>query len=203
VSPSVGTATASVGHCCLASERTECTRRVGRLNVANLEEASNREVDEFRARFEAGESDAIVEYFSRVLDASVYPEGFPQKHRVAFVPESRQLVVKYELPPVSIVPTVRLYRYVRSRDAIEDSARPQAQLRTLYAQAVAQGTLRTIHELFEADRGNHIETIVLNGYVDTIDPATGKAARPHLVTVRASKEASNSSTSRMSIRSHA
>lgn len=152
-------------------------------------EAQNREVDEFRARFESGEPEAIVEYFSLVLDASEYPEGFPKTHRAAFVPESRQLVVEYELPPVSIVPPTRLYKYVKSRDAIDESARPQAQLRALYAHVVAQTALRTLHELFEADRGSRLETVVLNCFVATIDPATGQASAPHLITVRASKEA--------------
>jgi restriction system protein len=170
----------------LGEARSQHERESARV-VARVDER-NREIGEFRRRFEAGEPDAIAEYFSLVLDASRYPDGFPQTHRLASVPESRQLVVEYELPPVSIAPTVKLYRYVRSRDAIEESARPQAQVRALYAQAVAQTAVRTLHELFEADRGNRIETIVFNGYVDTIDAATGKPARPHLVTVRTSKE---------------
>jgi restriction system protein len=153
-------------------------------------EAANREVDEFRTKFETGDAEAIVDYFSLVLDAIRFPEGFERKHRIAFIPESRQLVMEYELPPLSIVPPVRLYRFVRSRDVVEENARPQAQLRSLYAQVVAQTAVRAIHEVFEADRGDHLETIVLNGYVDTIDSATGKSAKPHLVTVRASKEAS-------------
>ena len=42
--------------------------------------------------------------------------------------------------------------------------------------------------MFEADRTNAIETVVLNCYVDTVSAATGQPARPHLVTVRASKD---------------
>jgi restriction system protein len=150
--------------------------------------ASNAEIDEFRVRFEAGDPEAVVEYFSLVLDASEYPDGLPKNHRIALVPESRQLVVEYQLPPLSIVPATRLYRYVRARDAVEESARPQAQIRALYAQVVAQTALRTMHELFEADRSSGIETIVLNCYVDTVDAATGQPSKPHLVTVRASKD---------------
>jgi len=54
---------------------------------------------------------------------------------------------------------------------------------------VAQTTLRTIHELFEADRHDRLETVVFNGMVNTIDLATGQPVKPHLVTVRASKDA--------------
>lgn len=105
------------------------------------------------------------------------------------MPESRQLVVEYELPPISIVPAVKSYRYVKARDAIDDSPRPAAQIKRLYSLAVAQTALRSLHELFQADRREQIETIVFNGYVDTIDPATGKPVKPHLVTVRVSRDA--------------
>jgi restriction system protein len=171
----------------LARAREEHEQEIARMR--ERAEAHNREIDEFQTRFGAGDPEAVIEYFSLVLDASEYPDGFPKQHRTALVPESRQLVVEYQLPEVSIVPNARLYRYVRARDAIEESARPQAQIRAMYAQIVAQTALRTLHELFEADRGNRLETIVLNCYVDTVDAATGQPAKPHLVTVRASKDA--------------
>lgn len=77
---------------------------------------------------------------------------------------------------------------MKAHDAIEETARAQVQTRALYGQVVAQTALRTLHELFQADRGDHVETIVLNCYVETTDRATGRPARPHLVTVRTSKE---------------
>jgi restriction system protein len=151
--------------------------------------AQNSEVDEFRGQFDQGDPAAIVEYFSLVLDRSSYPEGFPQQHKMAFVPESKQLVVEYELPTVEAsVPTVKQYKYVRVRDAIEQTARPAAQVKALYASLVAQIAIRTLHELFEADRNMKLETIVFNAFVNTVDPATGKPVSPHLVTVRTSRE---------------
>ena len=152
------------------------------------EEKEDADLDQLRERFEGGDPEAIGLYFSLVLESSPYPDGFPMNHRVAFVPESRQLVVEYELPSVTIVPSTKAYRYVKARDAIEETARAQAQTRALYGQVVALTALRTLHELFHADRGDHLETIVLNCYVDTTDPATGRPTRPHLVTVRTSKE---------------
>ncbi len=151
-------------------------------------ESQNREVDDFRARLEASQPEAIVEYFSLVLERSSYPDGFPKKFKMAFVPESKQLVVEYELPSIAIVPVQKAFKYVRARDAIDETPRPAAQIKRLYSQIVAQTALRSLHELFEADRDAKIETIVFNGYVDTIDPATGRPISPHLVTVRVSRE---------------
>lgn len=78
--------------------------------------------------------------------------------------------------------------YVRTRDAIDHSERPMSQRRSIYAAVVARVALRTLHELFEADRAETIDTVVFNGFVITIAPATGKPITPHLVTVRASRE---------------
>lgn len=148
----------------------------------------NAEVDAFRQEFEAGEPNAVVSYFDLVLQASSYPDGFPQSFRLAYVPESRQLVVEHELPPVTVVPAVKSYKYTKSTDAINETARPASAVKTIYASVLAQVTLRTIHELFEADRGRHVDTIVFNGVVDTIDVATGQRVRPCLVSVRTTRD---------------
>ncbi|MFL5799237.1 MAG: restriction endonuclease [Actinomycetota bacterium] len=147
------------------------------------------EVDLFANDFEAGKPDAVCAYFSLVLQSSAYPEGFPQAFKMAFVPESKQLVVEYQLPGLELVPEAKSYKYVRSADRIDLQARPATQRKALYSSVVAQVTLRTLHEVFEADRTRQVETVVLNGFVDTIDPATGKSVQPHLVTVRATRDA--------------
>jgi restriction system protein len=54
-----------------------------------------------------------------VLEASAYPDGFPRKFKFAYVPESRQAVVEYELPTVDdVVPTVKTFRYAKTSDTI-------------------------------------------------------------------------------------
>lgn len=168
----------------LNAEVVVTTLALENLLAESLEREPSVEFD-----FTNDDPETIASYFSLVLETSPYPQGFPKSHRVAFVPESRQLVVEYDLPKLTIVPTAKAYRYVKSRDAIEETARPATQARTLYAQVVAQTALRTLHELFRADREARVETIVLNCFVDTIDPATGQPARPCLITVRTSREA--------------
>lgn len=149
----------------------------------------NEELDSFRAELESGEPNAVASYFMLVLEASVYPERFPQRFRLAFVPESKQLVVEYELPNIDVVPEVKQYKYVKARDEITATPRPTSNIKSLYSSLLSQLTLRTLHELFEADRHEHVETVVFNGLVDTVDPATGRPVRPCLVTVRASRDA--------------
>ncbi|GAB2964100.1 restriction endonuclease [Micromonospora polyrhachis] len=150
--------------------------------------AHNAEVDRFAIAVAKGEPNAVVDYLGMVLGNSVYPDDFPQHYRLAYVPESRQLVVEYHLPTLEVVPAVREYRYVKARDEVTTSARPMKEIKDRYANLIAQVTLRTVHELFEADRSSLVETIVFNGIVDTTDPRTGAAVQPCLVSLRSTRE---------------
>jgi restriction system protein len=131
-----------------------------------------------------------VEWFTdRVLDASPYPKVFPREHRVAYRPENRDLVVEFELPPPRIVPSVRAFRYVPLRDAIEPQPRQQSEIKHRYKRLLASVCLRTLHEIFSATPPDVVEAVIFNGRVATIDPATGKPVRPYLVSVSASRAA--------------
>ena len=123
------------------------------------------EVDRFETEYRAGKPEAISDYFTMVLERSSYPDGFPQEFRIAFIPESKQIVVDYELPTPELVPTVSEYRYVKSKDAIEEKPRKPHENKELYQQVVASVALRTCHELFESDQARHIEAVVFMCFV--------------------------------------
>ena len=148
----------------------------------------NSEVDALAAAYFAKDPNAVVTYNSMVLERSAYPEGFPQEFRLAYIPESNELVAEYELPIPDIVPPVEEYRYVKSKDQIGEKARKPADKKALYQDIVASIALRTIHEVFEADQGNAVVVFVFNGFVQSVDPATGKDIRPHLISVRVTKD---------------
>jgi restriction system protein len=150
--------------------------------------AQHEEVDVFRASYERGSPEAVVTYCALVLAASEYPDTFPQEHKAAYVPESRQLVLELDLPSFDVVPEMLEFRYVKAKDEIATKARPIGQRKSLYARVVAEVTLRTVHEMFESDRLGHIESVVFNGHVDTIDPRTGQPSRPCLITLRTTRE---------------
>jgi restriction system protein len=137
------------------------------------------EVDELENNYKKGDPDAVCSYNTMVLERSEYPDGFPQEFKIAYVPESKQLVVDYELPNNNIVPDILEYRYIK---------RKSPEIKDIYQDVVASLALRTCHELFEADQGNHLDVVVFNGFVQTVDPSTGKDVRPFLVSVRATKD---------------
>ena len=149
----------------------------------------NRGIELREEEFAAGEISAVEWFVDQLLRYSPYPNSFPRRWQVAYRPENRDVVVELELPAQEIVPTVREYRYVKTRDAINPVARPTAEIRQRYARLVASITLRTLHEIFRATPAAVIEAVIFNGRLETLDRATGKKVRPHLVSVQAERAA--------------
>src|SRR5215470_8876608 len=159
--------------------------------VAEMEDRLSRqhaEIAAFKTSFEAGEPDAVVQYFALVLERSHYPEGFPQRYRLAFVPESRQLVIQYTLPPFDRVRAAAEYRYVKTGDKITEKPLAARARQDLYRRVVAAITVRTLHEIFEADRSGIVDTIAFNGHVDTVNDATGRQEYPCLVSLLTTRD---------------
>lgn len=155
-----------------------------------------REVAEHNAGVDAWEEgvrthqpDAVVQYLSHVLDSSEYPEELDERYRAAYSPESRALVLEYVLPDPDVVPAIKTYSYVRSKDEIREKARPRGEAAATYRGAVAALTLRTIRELFAAAPAEVLDVVTFNGVIETVSPATGAAIRPCVVSVRTTREA--------------
>ncbi len=142
-----------------------------------------------RSAFDSGDAEAVEWYIGCVLDASPYPDVFPREHRVAYRPENRDVVVEFEFPPRHIVPTMRAFRYVKTRDAVEPVPRPAGEVKQRYSRLICCIALRTLHEIFGATLPGVVEAVVFNGRAGTVDPATGKPVRPHLLSMSADRAA--------------
>ena len=123
-----------------------------------------------------------------VLTNSKYPDYFPQEWDLDYQVDTKILIVDYSLPDLDCLPTVKTVKYVISRDEFTESTLTNAALNKLYDSILYQIALRTIHELFEADVINAIDSIVFNGWVDSIDKATGHNVNSCIMSLQASKD---------------
>ena len=150
---------------------------------------TNAAVDAQRKDYLAGDDPgAIVEYCVLVLSNSEYPDYFPQSNEVDYNPQNRILIVDYQLPSLSDLPTLREVKYDQSRDEFTEKHVSQAQLNRTFNSLLYQIVLRTIHELYEADQIDALASIVFNGYVQSLDAATGQEVNPCVASVQAGKE---------------
>lgn len=145
------------------------------------------EVDSFRDLYFSADPDAVIAYNTMVLERSAYPEDFPRAFSIGYSATSKQLVIDFELPTADVVPHSSEFRFIKARDTIEAKPRKATETKALYQDLVASIALRTLHEVFEADQAQSIDTCCFNGFVHTVDPATGRDVQPHLISVRTTK----------------
>ena len=151
-------------------------------------DAHNAHVAEIAAGFRAHDRFAVSEYVQIVLDRSPYPEGFPAERHAGYVPESSLLAVQWFLPTFDIVPEHKAFRHIKTRKAVEPVARPPAEAQRLYNAVIAQVAIRTVREVFAVTPQDMVSTVVFNGHVDTVDPATGQRIQPPLISMRATRD---------------
>lgn len=145
------------------------------------------EIDALESEYAGGRKEAVRQYCEAVLSSQPNPDGWPQSFKIAFVPESKQVVVEYDFPGFDIISEIAAHKYVRSKKEITTTHRSEAERKRLYATMIAQATLRVVHVLFNADYAGHVESIVFNGHVDAIDQATGHQVHPCIVTLRTTR----------------
>lgn len=148
----------------------------------------NDDIDELEESYKNNDPDTILTYNNMVLERSDYPDGFPQEFRLAYLSESKQLVIEYELPSVEIIPSVEEYRYIKTKDEVAEKSRKATDIKALYQDIVSAIALRTIHEVFEADQIACLDVVCFNGFIQTIDTATGKDIKPHIISIRTTRD---------------
>jgi restriction system protein len=150
--------------------------------------AHNAHVGKIAAGLRDRDRYAVSEYVQIVLDRSPYPSDFPAERSAGYVPESSLLAVEWYLPSVDVIPQHKAFRHIKTRKVVEPTGRPLPEIRKAYQGVIAQIALRTLREVFDATSDELITTVVFNGRVHAIDPLTGQKIRPHLITLRATRE---------------
>lgn len=145
-------------------------------------------VDKRKEKYLSGDYDSIIDYCDLVLSNSKYPEYFPQEFEVDYNPENKLLIVEYQLPSPESIPTLREVVYVQSRNSFTEKRISKTQLNNLYDSLVYQVILRTIHEIYQSDKLDAFQSVVFNGYVKSIDPATGHEVFPCILTLQVSRD---------------
>ncbi len=149
--------------------------------------AQHAEIDKWEREIRAGIPSAVADYFATVIDVEVFPEEFPNTAEVWYVPSTKELVVEYDLPPLSTIPEINAFRYIKARDDVTEGRFSPAQRAALYQSVVAQVTLSLLHIVTNADQYGLVDVIVFSGYADAIDRTSGRPIRACLVSVRAEK----------------
>jgi restriction system protein len=181
-----------------AADENNRKQRLAAAQARYLDECAAREaevaqhnasIDQLITNLSYGSVEAVEEYVGIVLANSVYPEGFSVEHEAQFEPGTAELALRVHIPSPDQIPTIKSYKYVKASDEITPVALSQKESKDRYAGIVHQVALRTLHEIFEADRRELIQGIALEVGTQTIAPATGNETYIPFAAVGASREA--------------
>jgi len=148
----------------------------------------NKKIENLKAQYLKQDTAAVTEYCEMVLNNSEHPETFPKNFVLEYNSETKILIVEYDLPSIVNIPTVKEVKYVASKKELKEINISDSQLNQLYDSVIYQITLRTLHELFEADAVNAIQAVSFNGWVNSINKATGKSENRCILSIQAKKE---------------
>lgn len=154
----------------------------------NQQDALNAGIEEQKNKYLSKDPATIYEYVDVVLNSSKYPESFPNNFEIEYNPDNKILIIEYELPSQKEIPTIKEVKYIAARKELKEILISDNQIKKMYDEIIYKITLRTLHELFESDIANAIDTISFNGWVRSINKATGKEENNCILSIQIKKE---------------
>ena len=130
----------------------------------------------------------------RVLLLSKFPVNLQRvlnregKLNFEYVPGTKILIVDYLLPAPKDLPRVKEVKYVQSRNEEVEVYLSDKEFSQIYDDVLYRLCLRTLYQLFEMDEADALSAIVFNGWVESVDKATGKDTKGCVISVHAKKE---------------
>jgi len=150
-----------------------------------IQEEANSKIDALKQKYLTLDTSAILEYCDLVLNNSEYPDTFPKSYELDYNPDNKILIVEYSLPSIEQFPTLNEVKIIKGE--LKEYFISEAQILRMFDTAMYNVTLRTIHELFEADAANALEAISFNGWVEAVNKATGKRENNCILSIQAKK----------------
>jgi restriction system protein len=169
------------------SEKAHVTWEASKAEWLESRLKRNTAIDQSKQAYLDRRPESIPEYCKMVLSASKYPDTFPCDAFADFVEETRTLVVEYCLPDMPALPTLKEVKYIAARDTFQEVHVSDVWLNRTYDSVLYQIALRSLYELFQSDAAGAIDFIVFNGWVNSIDKATGKEINACVLSVQATK----------------
>jgi len=169
-------------------EKEVTTWEKRKTNFDRQQELFNRKIESLKQSYSSKEANAIVEYCEIVLNSSKYPDSFLKSFELEYNPENRILIVEYQLPPLEAFPKLREVKFIASKKELRESYISISQINKMFDESMYKITLRTIHELFEADSVDAIDAISFNGWVKAVNKATGKEENNCILTIQVRKD---------------
>jgi restriction system protein len=146
------------------------------------------EVIKLKTHYEKLNSSAVKYYCKLILSFSKFSDGSRREFDFDYIPESKILIVDHALPAPDDLVRVKEVKYVKSTNEFIEIDFSENEFNQIYDDILYQTCLRTLYELFDADKGHALSAVVFNGWVESVDKATGQDTKGCVLSVHARKE---------------
>lgn len=147
----------------------------------------NDKVDAFERAVSSGVGEerrnAVIEHASLVLDSSNYYDFFEKSFSIDYDDQQKLLLIEFELPSPELMPVTKSVRFIQATGELKETQIPLKQQKDNFEAACYKISLRTIHEVFEADVYGNIDKVLFNGFATSVNKATGKDTRSCILSV--------------------
>ena len=172
-------------------EKLEKDWKQSEIDFYSAQERNNLEVEKLKSQYSEHHPESVIQYCELVLNNSQYPDFMSKDFELDYNKQSKLLLVEYVLPAPELYPALKEVKYIASKKEVKEYHISATQVAKKYDTLIYNITLRTLHELFEADQANAIELIVFNGRVKAVNKATGKKENNCIVSIQAKKDEFN------------
>lgn len=148
----------------------------------------NQKIDKVKSEYYANKTSGIEKYYKFLLNSSTYPIPFPKKIILQYKKKGKILILEYFLPDLDQIPKVKEVKFIKTTAEFKETKISERQLRAMYDSAVYQITLRTIYEVLKYDLIHAVDAVVFNGWVNTLNQATGKRQSVCILSIQVKRE---------------
>lgn len=138
-----------------------------------------KKVEKLRHGYQEGTPSEIERFFDLVMRLSPYPKAFPRHHAVKFDAKEGVLIVEMQLP--------NLMEIFVAKDGPRGSlkAASERERKSVHESSAYRVVVRTLFELATSDEFGKVNLIVVNGWIDYIDPVDGHSKQAYVISVSA------------------
>jgi Restriction endonuclease len=152
------------------------------------QKANNDKIDQLKKDFASGESSAIGNYFEYSIEDIKLPFDFVLEVELEYQTETKMLIVDILLPTVDDLPRLKKVTFVKNQKEFKESLFSDSAMNTKYDSVIYQIILICFNSIFSLDKYGKVESVVINGRVNTIDKATGNHIEPCILSINVKKE---------------
>ena len=155
-----------------------------RIDYKRIQDEKNTKVDLFFEQYKVGDTESVEHYFLLVLEKIKYPFNYNRSIDVEYDSLGKKIIIDMLLPIIDDIPKLKSVSYIKSKKEFKETYHSESYIQKKYDGVIYQIVLQTLNYIFSlSSEYALIDSIVLNGKVNTIDKATGKSIEPYILSV--------------------